>query len=153
MADKAVAPTADGIESYLGADPWRRLVSLEDYLVAHYQITKELRFPFGPSYGWGYKYAHKSAHLCYVFFERGAFTVTIQIGDKQVPALGPLLGGLSPRAQELWAHRYPCGERGGWVHYRVTDDSELSDIESFVAAKKKPTAGPALSAAVKGEVK
>lgn len=97
----------------------KRLSLLEEYLQTQYYLLKELRFPFGNNYGWGYKSSHKSNHLCYAFFEKGAFTVTIQIGDKQLGLLERYLSDLSPKAQELWGNRYPCGDNGGWVHYQI----------------------------------
>ncbi|MCL2782794.1 MAG: DUF3788 domain-containing protein [Propionibacteriaceae bacterium] len=142
LTDKASQPTRVQIESYLGDDSWRRLQAFEQWLRAHYELSTDIRFPFGPSYGWGYKYSHKTAHLCYVFFEAGAFTVTIQIGDKQVPSLLAVIEGLSPKAQDLWTHRYPCGDQGGWVHYQVTTDQDLDDVCNFVTAKKKPAIQP-----------
>lgn len=97
-----------------------------------------MRFPFGNSYGWGYKYSHQSSHLCYVFFESGAFTVTLQLGDRCVPAVEQALPGLSRKARDLWLNRYPCGERGGWIHYRVTDTDGLNDVMALVKIKRKP---------------
>ena len=138
MLDKNNEPTLKQIREYLGGESFERLLSLEKYLQTHYQLSKETRFPFGNSYGWGYKYSHKSAHLCYAFFEKGAFAVTVQIGDKQVHSIDELMDALSPKARELWANRYPCGSNGGWVHYRVVKDEELGDIYKFIAAKKKP---------------
>ena len=139
LLDKNSEPTPEQIREYLGGESNNRLTELEEYLQGHYSLTKEQRFPFGSSYGWGYKYSHKSAHLCYAFFEAGAFTVTIQIGDKQVSAVEDMLVSLSHKARELWANRYPCGEHGGWVHYRVTKNEDLSDIYKFINAKKSQT--------------
>lgn len=138
LLDKDNEPAIEQVEEYLGSEGYKRLLRLEKLLQTHYHLSKELRFPFGNSYGWGYKYSHKSSHLCYAFFEKGAFTVTIQIGDKQVPLVENNLNELSPKARELWANRYPCGENGGWVHYRVLDDEALADILRFICAKKKP---------------
>lgn len=138
LLDNNNEPTTRQIEEHLCRESYKRLLSLEEHLEAHYHLTKELRFPFGKSYGWGYKYSHKSTHLCYAFFEKGAFTVTVQIGDKQVHAVEGSLQNLSRKAQELWENRYPCGENGGWVHYRVMSDEELQDVYSFIHAKKRP---------------
>jgi hypothetical protein len=122
----------------LGEKSYKRLLNLEEYLQAHYQLSKEMRFPYGNSYGWGYKYSHKTTHLCDVFFEKGAFTVLLQIGGKQVHLLESMIDALSPKAQELWADRYPCGKHGGgWVNYRVLTDKELSDVYILISAKKK----------------
>jgi len=138
LLDKNTEPTAEQVKDHLGGESFRRLLALEEYLQARYQWTKAMRFPFGNSYGWGYKYGHKAAHLCYAFFEAGAFTVTIQIGDRQAPLLEEAIGGLSPKARALWADRYPCGDHGGWVHYRVLGDEDLADIYRFIQIKKKP---------------
>ena len=138
LLDKHNEPTIEQVEKYLGQESYNRLLSLEEHLQTYYHLTKEMRFPFGNNYGWGYKYSHKSSHLCYVFFEKEAFTVTMQIGDKQVHLVENNLNDLSLKAQELWANRYPCGEHGGWIHYRVMGDEELADVYRFIHAKKKP---------------
>jgi hypothetical protein len=138
LLDKNNEPTAEQVREYLGDECCGCLLSLNIHLQAHYDLSTELRFPFGSSYGWGYKYYHKSSHLCYVFFEKGAFTVTIQIGDKQVHAIEEAISDYSPKARELWKNRYPCGENGGWVHYRVLSNDDLNDIFRFIHAKKKP---------------
>lgn len=67
MLDKSSKPTDTQIQEYLGCQSYNRLAAMEKYLNVHYQLVKELRFPFGNSYGWGYKYSHKSSHLCYAF--------------------------------------------------------------------------------------
>jgi len=140
MTDKNAVPDEASIKEYIGEKSSERLASLEEKLNKNYQISRELKFPFGNSYGWGYKYSHKSAHLCYVFFEEGAFTVTLQIGDKEVPLAEKVISSMLERTQELWANRYPCGEHGGWVHYRVLSDDEIGDVIGLIAVRKKPSA-------------
>ena len=137
LLDKNVSPSEDFIKKYLGTESYHNLLELEKYLNAHYDLKKEIKFPFGNSYGWGYKYSHKSSHLCYAFFESGAFTITLQLGDPCIPAVEKVLPALSAKAKELWKNRYPCGKQGGWLHYRVISPDELSDIFSLIAAKKK----------------
>ena len=135
MLDKKNKPTEEQVKEHLGAESFERLLSLESYLQSHYDLSKEMRFPYGNIYGWGYKYSHKSSHLCDAFFEDSAFTIMIQIGGKQAHRLE----GLSVKGQDLWDNRYPCGEGGGWVHYRVLSDEDLADIQKFISAKKKPS--------------
>ena len=79
--------------------------------------------------------------MCYAFFEMGAFTVMLQIGDEQFPLMESGLSSLLQKTQDLWADRYPCGERGGWIHYRVLTDGELSDVMKLLAIRKKPSGG------------
>jgi len=141
LLDKNNEPALKQVKAHMGSKSYKRLLVFEEYLQGHYQVSKEMRFPFGNNYGWGYKYSHKSTHLCYAFFEKAAFTVTIQIGDKQVHLVEDLINDLSPKAKELWTNRYPCGEHGGWIHYRVLNDEELSDVYMLIGAKKKPANG------------
>jgi len=137
MLDKNSKPADIQIQEYLGCQSYGRLTVMEEYLSTHYQLVKKIRFSFGSSYGWGYKYSHKSSHLCHAFFEKGAFTVTIQIGDKQAQLVEDVLPSLLPKTQILWKGRYPCGEHGGWIHYRVLADEELSDIFKLINIRKK----------------
>ena len=48
-----------------------------------------------------------------------------------------LLGFLR-KTRELWENRYPCGESGGWIHYKVLADDELIDVIKLLAIRKKP---------------
>lgn len=139
MTDKSKAPEEAEIESFIGAESVRLLSMLENSLRERYALSRLLRYPFGASYGWGYKYSHKTAHLFYLFFEKDALTATFEIGDKEVPVLLEHLQSLSPKAQALWENRYPCGKSGGWVHYRILSEDDLRDVTSFIAIKKKPT--------------
>jgi len=140
LLNKNEVPDETMIAEHMGRSSNERLDALECTLKKNYQLSKELKFPFGSDYGWGYKYGHRSSHLCYVFFERGSFTVTLQIGDKLVPLAESILPSLLPKTRELWEKRYPCGERGGWVHYRVLTDEELDDVVKLIAVRKRPSA-------------
>jgi hypothetical protein len=138
LLDKTNKPTVEFIESYLGEKSYGLLLSFEKFLSDNYQMAREMKFPFGNEYGWGYKYSHKKAHICYVFFESGAFSVQLQLGDKLVPAIKELLPTLLPKTQEYWETRYPCGDMGGWIEYQVLNEQELEDVIELVKIKKKP---------------
>ena len=140
LSDKSILPDEASIQKHLGRQSYERLAGFEDWLKSNYQLGRELRFPFGNNYGWSYKYSHKSSHLCYAFFEKGAFMVMLQIGDKQVPLLESHLSAFLQKTRDLWENRYPCGERGGWVHYRVLADNELTDVIKLLAIRKKASA-------------
>ena len=47
------------------------------------------------------------------------------------------LDNMLSKTKDLWERRYPCGD-GGWIHYRVENDSETIDIEKLICIKKKP---------------
>jgi hypothetical protein len=137
MIHKDFAPTIKEIHSHMGEDMTEIFKNFDNYLKCHYEIIRELKFPFGNDYGWGYKYSSKKDLLCYVFFEKNAFTVTITIGKSELPKLIKIYNSFLPKTKELWDNRYPCGD-GGWIHYRVFNDNELSDIQSIISVKKKP---------------
>ena len=141
LTDKTRMPTPAEIDAFIGADAKRRLSRLEAELAAHYDLQRELRFPFGKNYGWGYKYSHKSAHLLYLFFASGTIVATLQIGDAQVAKLEATLPELSSKAQQLWQDRYPCGKQGGWIHYETDSDTDLTDVLALIAVRKNPAKG------------
>jgi len=136
LLNKKNIPTDEDIKKHLGGESFERLGEMEKVLRERYEIVRELKFPFGNSYGWGYKYSHKFAHLCYAFFEKGAFTVMIQIGDAKVKDLESILPLLLLKTRELWEKRYPCGENGGWIHYRVLNDEEMHDVIKLINVRK-----------------
>jgi hypothetical protein len=83
MLNRDVKPSLADIYGIIGNDGTRLLKELDGFLRSSYDVVSEVRFPFGNNYGWGIKYSHKAKHLCYVFPENGAFTVTVQIGKKR----------------------------------------------------------------------
>ena len=137
MLNKKIKPSIDEIINHIGNNGYILLQYLEKELNDKYDIDRELRFPYGNSYGWGFKYSHKAKHLCDIFFENGAITVTIQIGGNKVVKLNEELSDLLPKTKKLWEERYPCGN-GGWIHYRVFENKELLDILRIIAIKQKP---------------
>jgi hypothetical protein len=138
MLDKKAPPGTGAIREWLGNESSGRLDEMTRRMEASYQLVREPKFPFGDKYGWGYKYSHKTSHLCYAFFEKGAFTVTLQLGDKLVPMVEAALPSLSPNTQKLWENRYPCGESGGWVHCRILSNNDLEDVIRLLHIRKKP---------------
>jgi hypothetical protein len=137
MLDKKTIPDENDIKSFIGHESYDRMTAFEKYLAEHYALNRERRFPFGNKYGWGYRYNHKAKHLCYLFFERGTFTVMLQIGDAKVAELEKVLPLMSEKTNNLWEHRYPCGDKGGWIHYQVLLASDMVDICSLIKIKCK----------------
>ncbi len=137
LMDKTIVPLSVQIKNLLGKEATKRLLKFESFLQKNYDLERELKFPFGNKYGWGYRYSHKNKLLCYVFFERNSFTVTITIGKSEVHRLYKELNNLLPKTKELWENRYPCGD-GGWMHYQVENEDEICDIKKLISIKKKP---------------
>lgn len=51
MLDKSNKPCLSQIIEYIGKDGYARLCKLETYLKTQYNLSRELRFPFGNNYG------------------------------------------------------------------------------------------------------
>ncbi|GCF94926.1 hypothetical protein NRIC_28170 [Enterococcus florum] len=138
LLDKKQEPSLEQIQDFLGTAGWQLLLQLEQLLKERYDLTRTLRFPFGNQYGWSFRYAHKKTLLFYVFFERDGFCCTVSINDKGADAVEALLGTCHPKFQKLWADRYPCGERGGWLDISPETEQELQEIIQIIQIKVKP---------------
>lgn len=138
MLNKNELPSIEDIKNFVGLENYQRLSLIDKQLNSKYEITKELKFPFGNSYGWGFKYSHKTKHLFYLFFEKGALTATIQIGDKEADMVDERYALLNKKSQAIWDNRYPCGKKGGWIHYRILTDEDIKEVMKFIEIRKKP---------------
>ncbi|MEL7623901.1 MAG: DUF3788 family protein [Clostridiales bacterium] len=141
MTEKAHIPSEELVRLFMGEDAWARLMRFEELLGERYDLSREMRFPFGNEYGWGFRYAHKKSLLCYVFFEKGGFCCTISINDTGAQKVEAMFGDLHPAIQEIWCNRYPCGTDGGWLHRSVAGDDELPGLVRLAGVKVKPKKG------------
>ncbi|MFQ8731366.1 MAG: DUF3788 family protein [Enterocloster bolteae] len=73
----------------------------EEMLRERYDVSREIRFPFGNEYGWSFRYSHKS-RCCCMFFEEGGFCCTISINDKGAQEVDSIFGELLPEIQASW---------------------------------------------------
>ena len=134
LTDRTIKPTPLMLEMFMGEDSYARLLSFEKQLQANYQLTKELKFPYGKRYGWGYKYSHKTRHLCYAFFDEGGFSLLVHFADKFIPEAEARLDQLLPKTQKLWTTR----NEWGWLYCQILSDEELADIVKLLAIKVVP---------------
>jgi len=138
LTNKKVVPDQETVNRFLGRKGVSRLSLFEKMLRKNYDLSRELKFPFGTNYGWAYRYTHKKALLLHVFFEKNGFCCTVSINDCGAGVVAEIINSMLPKTQELWANRYPCGKEGGWIHYSVTKDEELQDIIQLAGCKIKP---------------
>lgn len=137
MLSKEVMPTKEEIINYIGKQSNELLETFDKELNTRYDVVKELRFPYGNSYGWSFKFSHKKQHLCDVFFEKEAITILVPIPGKAVEQVIEILDSVLPKTKKMWEEKYPCGT-GGWVNYRVFNKEELADVLTLIAIKKAP---------------
>lgn len=138
LTEKFHQPTEEFIRLFMGDDAWQRLMRFEEMLRERYDLNREMKFPFGNEYGWGFRYAHKKALLLYIFFEEGGFCCTISINDTGAQKVEAMLGDLLPEIQAIWLNRYACGADGGWLNRSVASNDELPDLIRLVGVKVKP---------------
>lgn len=138
LTKKDDPPTEESIRLFMGDEAWKRLLRFEAMLQDRYDLNREMKFPFGRSDGWGFRYAHKKSLLLYVFFEKGGFCCTISINDKGAPKVENMKNDLLPVIQTLWTNRYPCGKNGGWIHHSVESDDVLPDLIRLISVKVRP---------------
>lgn len=137
MLNKDIVPKIDEINNYIGKKSEKLLKEFERELNNRYDIVKTLRFPYGNSYGWSFKFSHKKQHLCDLFFEKDAITIMISIPSKVSGEVSKKVENLLPKTKKIWEERYPCGT-GGWIKYRIFNREELVDVLSLLEMKKKP---------------
>lgn len=142
FTEKYHQPPEEFLKVFMGEDAWGRLMRFEAMLRERYDLNREMKFPFGNTYGWGFRYAHKKSLLLYVFFEEGGFCCTISVSDKGAPKVEAMQNELLPEIQDIWANRYACGAKGGWLNRSVESDRELPDLIRLIGVKVKPQAEP-----------
>jgi hypothetical protein len=137
MLNRNSTPTEEEIFDFIGVEAKLLFEEFEQDLIKNYHMQKELRFPFGNNYGWGYKYSHKTKHLCYVFFESDEINVMLQISSKDKEKLTEVINGGLPSTKRLWENKYPCSD-GGWINYKPKATEDIKEIMRLLAFKKKP---------------
>lgn len=130
LLDKSDRPTKEALASYCG-EGRERFQALNEALSARFATEQEIRFPYGNRYGWCITHRRRGKLICDVFAEAGAFTVMLRLSDRQYAAVYP---ALHADAQGCVDRRYPCGD-GGWIHFRVLNAEQLSDITLLLNEK------------------
>jgi len=135
MLNKQNIPEENEIKEHIGKKSIENIEIIKNGLEKIFEINIELKFPFGNDYGWGYKVSNKSKHLFYLFFERGSITIMLQISKIKTEKEIEKYNKLSEEGKEYWKNKYPCGENGGWIHYRVINKKQLKDISIYLSIK------------------
>lgn len=141
FTEKFHQPPEEFIQLFMGDAAWERLMLFEEMLRERYDLNREVKYPFGNQYGWGFRYSHKKSLLLYVFFEEDGFCCTISINDAGAREVDAMLVDLLPEIQAMWINRYACGSEGGWLNRSVDSDDELPDLIRLVSVKVNPKRG------------
>lgn len=136
MLDKDHKPSEQDMLSYLGgkaAEAWADIVS---FLSTRYDFSPELDYG-GAKYGWSIRYRRSGKSLCTLYPERGAFTILIVLGRKEVAQFEEHMSEFSPAFVELFKSARQFHD-GRWLWARVLDDSHTEDIKRLLIIKRKP---------------
>jgi len=135
MLDKNLLPNVCEIEKYIGKRSSKYIKCIISNLKNNFDIKIEIKYPFGNKYGWGYKISNRTKHLIYIFFEKRAITIMIQLNKMENDIEKSKYEELSTEGKEYWKNRYPCGDGGGWIHYRLLTDENFRDIGKLLMIK------------------
>ena len=130
LLDKTLSPTFDDLIAY-SAGSGALWLELDKHIRESFSAQRQIRFPYGNTYGWSSKYSAKGKHICDIFAENGAFALHFRLGNSQ---LASVYAGLSEHAQKACNDMYPCNG-GGWVTYRVLSPADITDAKKLVYAK------------------
>jgi hypothetical protein len=136
LLDKDKEPSEEIIHSFLGKNASNFIFIILSGLNKVFTINKQLKFPFGNNYGWGYKISIKTKHLIYIFFENRSITIMIKVNEPKKQNEIDLFNRLSLKGKKYWENRYPCSG-GGWIHYRVLTKKDLNDIGILISLRTK----------------
>jgi hypothetical protein len=135
MLNKNIIPSENDIKEHIGEKSFENIKLIKSGLGKIFNINLELKFPFGNNYGWGYKFSDGKKHLFYLFFEKNSITIMLQIKRIKTEREIENYNRLSEEGKNYWINRYPCGENGGWIHYRIINKEQLKDIEIFLTIR------------------
>lgn len=130
MLNKQVTPSIEEMTRFCGGNS-EGFSLLNEWLISTFHTEKKVVFPYGNKYGWSVAHKKKNRLVCNIFAEDSAFTVMMQLSDKQYKTV---YSQLQRYAQEYIDNKYPCGH-GGWIHYRVTCKEHLDDIKTLLSVK------------------
>ena len=136
MLDKEYEPTEDEVFAYLGREAVEAWQDVTAFIDANYNFTRETTFG-GRKYGWAIRYRRSGKSLCTLHPERGAFTILIVLGKKEVEQAVDRLDEFGPDIASLvtGARQYHDGR---WLWIRVLNKDNLDDVKRLLLIKKKP---------------
>ena len=130
MLNRTAEPCFDEMAVYCGtAELFFRVLNRQ--LSDEYETQLRIRFPYGKKYGWGVKHERKKKHICDIFAEKDAVNLMIHLSNSQIESV---YADLSAYGREACDQKYPCGD-GGWLHYRIVSEEDLTDALKLVAAR------------------
>ena len=136
MLDKAHEPSEREVFSYLGNNAKEAWADIISFLKTNYDFLPELDFG-GAKYGWSIRYRRSGKSLCTLYPEKGAFTILIVLGKKEVERFEEHMNEFSKEFVESFRSASQFHD-GRWLWIRALDKSDTEDIRHLLVMKKKP---------------
>jgi hypothetical protein len=136
MLESSVRPTEREIATTLGIRVTKLWKELRTFLKVNFDYTPELTF-YGRTYGWCYRYRRKGKTLCVLFPESKAFSVLVVFGKKEITEFSDEKSSFNKDTQYVFKNAYTYHD-GKWMYKRVLNKSDLNDVKSLIAIKRKP---------------
>lgn len=136
MLDKDHVPSEKEILDYLGnraGEAWADIVS---FLRTSYDFSPELDYG-GIKYGWSIRYRKSGKSLCTLHPEKGAFTILIVLGRKEVEQFQKHINDFGPKFVGLFESGQQFHD-GRWLWIRILDKSDTEDTRRLLTMKRKP---------------
>ncbi len=127
---------AEILETIGNAKHW---LDLRDYLESAYGFAPELFN--GGKHGWALRYRKSGKTLCNLIPEKGAFTVLIVLGKKEVEKALSITDKLNANVRQLLEDTEQLHD-GRWLWIRVRRQGDIKSIKELLKAKRKPLSGP-----------
>lgn len=136
MLDKEHKPSEKEILGYLGGKAGEAWTDIVSFLNTHYDFSPELDYG-GAKYGWSTRYRKSGKSLCTLYPERGAFTMLIVLGKREVEQFEEHMNEFSMRFVELFKSARQFHD-GRWLWIRILDKSAAEDIRRLLMIKRQP---------------
>ena len=135
MLDKAHRPTEAQILETIGqTTAW---LDLRQYVERSYSDwMPELTF-FAKQYGWTIRYRKSGKTLCYLFPERGAFSVLIILGKQEAEEALAMADEFGADARAVLEGTQQLHD-GRWLWIRVLNVDDAEDVKRLLRVKRKP---------------
>jgi hypothetical protein len=136
MLDKEHKPTRREISDYLGRKAGEAWADIVSFLRTSYDFSPELDYG-GTKYGWSIRYRKNGKSLCTLYPEKGAFTVLIVLGRKEIERFEEHINDFGTKFIELFKSAQQFHD-GRWLWIRILDCSDVEDIRRLLIMKRKP---------------
>ena len=136
LKDKTSEPTEETVIKFIGKQTSKAWIELRQFIEENYDFKPEIVF-YGNKYGWTVRYRKSGRTLCSLFPEKGAFTVLIVLGKKEVDKVVSISDDLSPRVRKMLSDTEQLHD-GTWLWIRLMTIDDVDDIVKLLTVKRKP---------------